>query len=232
MPKKIDDVVISEIKSALAAGKSVRQVADSLKVNRRTVAKYATAMAGISPVTGEAGAPEEVQEHLEAILAARLEWSGQDRLLASQLAGIRATLDKERTRLAGESATVATAAGSTKANPAHQVVDKLARQESQLSKRLGLGMVRNAASRYDVNASPTEKRAQLWAEYLEIMQGDLTMDLIPGNWWGMVLTAGCEIPEDALNWPNGPLSFPVAGKVHQTGKGYPVQAAPLHQKRR
>src|SRR5258706_15815486 len=99
MPKKMDDAVISEIKSALAAGMSVRQVADSLKVNRRTVSKYAEEQAGIRAVQGEAAAPAEVQEHLGAILAARLEWSGQDRLLASQLAGIRATLDKERTRL-------------------------------------------------------------------------------------------------------------------------------------
>ncbi|MFM0178832.1 hypothetical protein PQR52_10220 [Paraburkholderia aspalathi] len=221
MPKKIDDAMISEIKSALAAGKSVRAVADALQVNRRTVAKYADEQAGISPVAGEAAAPAEVRGHLDAILAQRLEWPQQDRLLASQLAGLRATLDKERARLSGESSVVATAAGSVKAHPGYQVVDKLARQEAQMSKRLGLGMQRNAASRYNVNASPLEKRAQLWAEYLEHFQLD---DLVPGAWRYMVREAGCEIPEDSINWPNGPKSLPVAGKVHETGHYYPVSA--------
>src|SRR5258706_15762383 len=102
MPKKMDDAVISEIKSALAAGMSVRQVADSLKVNRRTVSKYAEEQAGIRAGQGEAAAPEEWQENPGAILAAPLEWSGQERLAASHLAGFRATLAKERRRLTGD----------------------------------------------------------------------------------------------------------------------------------
>jgi hypothetical protein len=219
MPKKIDDAVISEIKSALAAGKSVRQVAAALKVDRGTVSKYATEQS--EPVAG--AGPEVVRVHLEAILACRITWTEQDRLLAGQLAGIRATLDKERERLSGESATVATASGSTKANPAYQVVSKLAQQESQLSKRLRLGAVRTAGGQYAAAQSPAERRVSLWAEYLEHFQLD---DLVPGAWRYMVREAGCEIPEDSINWPNGPKTLPVAGQVHETGHYYPVAAAP------
>lgn len=165
--------------------------------------------------------------HLAAIKAMRLNWSAQDSILAIELAGLRYKLERERAKSARLPATVLTAAGGEKPNPVFGVIDSLVKQEAALTRRLGLNsVVRNASDRYSTNDSPTEKRAKLWAEYVKDMDGDLTMDLIPGHWWGIVCMAGCQIEEDGINWPNGPLAFPMAGKVHPTGKGYPVSVSP------
>lgn len=220
MAKKIEDAVVIQIKAMLAQGHSIRKVSAALKVDRGTVARYAGEQAGISSGEG----PEAVREHLEAILACRLEWTQQDKLLAGQLAGIRATLDKERERLSGESATVATAAGSTKVNPAYQAVDKLARQESQLSKRLRLGAVRTAGGQYEAAQSPAERRVSLWEDYAKDALDPMVGDLIPGRWLHMVQTAGCDIPEDRLGFPNGPLTLPKMGETHEYGDYYPLAA--------
>lgn len=158
-------------------------------------------------------------QHLKAIIAMRLEWSTQDKIMAEQLAGIRYKLECERAKASKAPATVPTAAGSEKANPIFSIIDKLAKQESQLTRRLKLGAVRTAGGKYEANSSPAEARKAIWTEY----QGYGGIEyLVPGSWWAAVWRAGVSIPEDGQGWPNNPLTMPVAGKVHEVTDYWPV----------
>lgn len=147
--------------------------------------------------------------YLEAILAMRLEWSEQDKQLATQLANLRYRLDRDRAKSATASSTVPTAAGGEKANPIFSVIDRLSKQENQLTRRLQLGAQRTAGGQYKTNDSPSEARARLWEQW-----GDSCKeDLIPGLWLCVVKEAGVTIPEDSLGWPANPSQLPAKSGV-------------------
>lgn len=143
--------------------------------------------------------------HLAAIIAMRLDWTAQDRLLADQLASMRHQLERERARAAKAPATVASAAGTPKPNPLFGVIDRLARQEAQLTKRLRLGATRTAGGQYTAATAPAEIRAHLWARYGK----DCQANLMPGLWRYVVRAAGAEIPDDSIGWPDNPSALPM-----------------------
>lgn len=135
----------------------------------------------------------------------RTEWTDQDRLIAGQLAGIRSKLDRERTKASRASATVSTAAGGEKPNPLFAVIDKLATQERQLTRRLSLGSKRNASGRYEANCSPVERRKQLW----DIHAANCRANLLPGLWLFVARSEGVAIPEDEAYEVSNPTALPV-----------------------
>lgn len=134
----------------------------------------------------------------------RVEWTEQDKLLADQLAGLRFKLEKELAQAAREPATVPTAAGGRKPNPIFAVIDKMAKQEGQLTRRLRLGAVRTAGGQYRANDSPVETRKQLWETHCEHCRSNL----LPGLWQHVVREAGVEIDADSLGWPDNPKEMP------------------------
>jgi hypothetical protein len=149
------------------------------------------------------------KEHLKAILAMRMEWSDQDKYQAEQLADLRYKLQQERAKASKAPATVPTAAGSEKANPIFSIIERLAKQESQLTRRLQLGAKRTAGGQYKTNDSPLEARKRLWERWSEQCKDNL----IPGLWLSIVKSEGVEIEEDAIGWPDNPKSLPLrAGK--------------------
>ncbi|WP_144403878.1 hypothetical protein [Caballeronia cordobensis] len=149
------------------------------------------------------------KEHLSAILAMRMEWTAQDKLQASQLADLRYKLDLERAKASKAPATVSTAAGGQKANPIFSIIDRLARQEAQLTRRLNLGAKRTAGGQYKVNDSPQEARKRLWERWAD----QCKENLIPGLWLCIVKTEGVEIDEDSVGWPDNPKSLPTPGRI-------------------
>jgi hypothetical protein len=151
-------------------------------------------------------------QHLIAIIAMRTVWSGQDRIQAGELARMRYKLERERARANKEPATVPTAAGSVKANPVFSVIDRLATQERQLTRRLQLGAARNAAGRYGAAQSPLETRRTLWEHWGEHCKANL----MPGLWFHHVKTAGVDIPEDSVGWPDNPSSLPTVTGLAKT----------------
>lgn len=151
-------------------------------------------------------------KHLEAILAMRLEWSAQDKLMATQLADLRFKLDQERSKSAKAPATVPTAAGGKKANPIFSIIDRLAKQEGQLTRRLRLGAQRTAGGQYKPSSSPTEVRRQLWEKWAE----HCVADLMPSLWLYMVREAGVEITEDSIGLPSNPKNLPTKLGAIQT----------------
>ena len=148
------------------------------------------------------------KEHLAAIMAMRMEWTTQDTLLADQLAGLRYKLERERAKSARAPATVPTAAGGEKPNPVFAVIERLAKQEGQLTRRLRLGAVRTAGGQYKANASPAEARAHLWERWCERCK----INLIPGLWLYVVRAANVEIAEDSLDWPDSPQTLPTVSR--------------------
>lgn len=149
--------------------------------------------------------PRSTAAHLKAILAQRAEWHEADRMLAENLADIRAALDDARAEAKGAPLTVLSAAGTPKPNPVHAAVDRLARQESSLTRRLGLGLKRNARGRYEVQKSPAETRVKLWEEHGE----NVRTDLIPGLWCWLVKENECEIAADSPFITTNPQTLPV-----------------------
>jgi len=143
-------------------------------------------------------------KHLAAIKAQRIEWSEADSLLADQLADLRAKLDRERKIAANAPATVSTAAGNDKPNPLFAVIEKLSRQEAQLTRRLGLGLKRTKAGQYETTKSPIELRRKLWDKHNENCQ----TELIPGLWLYAVRDAGVEIDEDQQYTFANPKTLP------------------------
>lgn len=156
------------------------------------------------------------KDHLNAIFAMRMDWSEQDRLMAKQLADIRYKLERERAKSTRAPATVPTMAGGEKPNPIFAVIEKLAKQERQLTRGLNLGAKRTAAGRYEANASPIEVRTKLW----EANAARCVDNLEPGAWLFLVQEAGVDIDEDSKGWPNNPMSLPVAGQDHEVGSYY------------
>ncbi|MBV8271910.1 MAG: hypothetical protein JO067_06525 [Cupriavidus sp.] len=144
-------------------------------------------------------------EHVKAIMAQRMEWTQADKLQAEQLAMLRAKLDHERKKTDKAPLTVPTAAGGEKPNPVFAGIEKLAKQEAQLTRRLQLGATRTAGGQYKAAVSPMEKRQQLWERLAE----HCVSNLIPGLWLHSVREAGCEIPEDSTGWPNNPQQLPM-----------------------
>lgn len=153
--------------------------------------------------------PRGAAAHLNAITAQRMEWTEADRLLAAQLAELRAQLDAARAEARKAPLTVPTGSGSTKPNPVHAAVDRLARQEASLTRRLGLGLKRAAGGQYETRSSPLETRQKLWEKWGSVCTGNL----MPGVWLHVAREAGVEIPEDSLGWPENPSELPVSG-VH------------------
>ena len=143
--------------------------------------------------------------HAKAILAQRTEWTEADRLLADQLAELRAKLDAERKASAKAPMTVATAAGSEKPNPVFAGIERMSRQEAQLTRRLGLGAQRNARGRSEAARSPMETRKQLWDRFGTAYAGAL----LPGAWRCLVQQHSVEIPEDSIGWPDNPQTLPM-----------------------
>lgn len=143
--------------------------------------------------------------HLRAILSQRTEWTEADRLQASQLADLRAKLDAERRASAKAPMTVATAAGGEKPNPLFAGIERMSKQEAQLTRRLGLGAQRNARGRSKVARSPMETRKQLWEKFGKTYAGKL----LPGAWRCLMQQHGVEIPEDSIGWPDNPQTLPM-----------------------
>jgi len=142
--------------------------------------------------------------HLKAIMAQRMEWTQADQLQAEQLAMLRAKLDHERKKADKAPLTVGTAAGGEKPNPVFAVIDTLAKQEAQLTRRLNLGAKRNARGRYQTATSPVEQRQALWLE----LEPLLLDNLIPGLWLFKVREAGCAIPGDEAFAISNPTTLP------------------------
>jgi hypothetical protein len=143
-------------------------------------------------------------KHLKAILAMRTEWTEQDRLQADQLAVLRHKLDSERRNAAKAPVTVPTAAGGEKPNPIFAVIDRMARQEAALTRRLCLHAVRTPGGQYKANTSPVDARRQLWERHCEHCRSNL----VPGLWLHLVREAGAEIDEDSVGWPDNPKELP------------------------
>jgi hypothetical protein len=147
--------------------------------------------------------------YLKAILDMRTDWTEHDRLQAEQLAVLRHKLDIERRKSSKAPATVPTAAGGEKPNPVFAVIDKMARQEAALTRRLCLTAVRTAGGQYKANASPVDTRTQLWDQHAEHCR----LNLIPGLWLQAVREAGVEIDEDSVGWPGNPQELPAGASI-------------------
>lgn len=144
-------------------------------------------------------------KHLAALMAQRTEWTEADRLLADQLAALRSKLDAERKAAANAPMTVSTAAGGEKPNPLFAGIERMSKQEAQLSRRLGLGAQRNARGRSEAAKSPMEARKQLWNRFGKAYAGSL----LPGAWRCLVQQHSVEIPEDFVGWPSNPRTLPM-----------------------
>ncbi|WP_155630745.1 hypothetical protein [Burkholderia cepacia] len=148
--------------------------------------------------------------HLRAIIGQRVSWTQADRMQAERLAYLRFQIEKLDRELGREGFTVATAAGGSKTNPKVGARERLVKEESQLTRRLGLGLQRTTDNgrSYKVALSPGEMRERLW----RVFEGDCLANLKPGMWLSWTRMQGCEIPEDATGYPNNPLTLPVPGE--------------------
>lgn len=143
-------------------------------------------------------------QHLKAILAQRVSWTTADKLLAGQLAAMRASLEKARKEAEAAPLTVLSAAGTAKPNPVHAAVSRMAKEEASLTRRLALGAQRTAGGQYKAASSPGEKRAELWTQWAE----DCRANLIPGLWLFQVKQTGCNNPTDEAFALGNPLNMP------------------------
>jgi hypothetical protein len=115
------------------------------------------------------------KEHLEIILSVRAGWTMADTVLAERLAKVRADIDTLDAQIDNEGTTVATAAGTRKANPRISIRDRAIRTEAQLTKRLKLGNERTAGGRSET----VEKRNRTALDMVERLNDpDRAYDLI------------------------------------------------------
>jgi hypothetical protein len=138
------------------------------------------------------------KQHLELILSVRAGWTMADKVLAERLAKVRADIDTLDAQIDNEGTTVATAAGTRKANPRISIRDRAIKTEAQLTKRLKLGNERTAGGRSETVEKRNRTALDIVGRLNDADRAYDLVDLIPNY---LLCAAAAGVVADDLTIP-------------------------------